>query len=63
MKQDSSHLVTGATGKVGRNVVHRLLEAGVTGRALARDPGSAGLPDAVDVVRGDPSKPDTVDAT
>jgi uncharacterized protein YbjT (DUF2867 family) len=39
-----------------------LLEAGVTVRALARDPGSAGLPDGVDVVRGDLSEPDTVEA-
>jgi hypothetical protein len=63
MKQNISHLVTGATGKAGRNVVHRLLEAGVTVRALARDPGSAGLPDGVDVVRGDLSEPDIVKAS
>ncbi|MFI6512179.1 NAD(P)H-binding protein [Streptosporangium sp. NPDC050855] len=46
-------LVLGATGTVGRQVVARLLETGAEVRALARDPGTAGLPDDVQVVRGD----------
>ncbi|MFB9904895.1 NAD(P)H-binding protein [Allokutzneria oryzae] len=46
-------LVTGATGNVGRNVVSQLLEAGQGVRALTRNPATANLPSAVDVVRGD----------
>ena len=54
--------VTGATGNVGRHVVSQLLHTGVAVRALARDPASAGLPNGVDVVRGNLSAPDTLDA-
>ncbi|MFC4565117.1 NAD(P)H-binding protein [Nocardiopsis mangrovi] len=50
-------LVTGATGTVGRVVVDRLLAAGRPVRALTRDPDAAGLPDAVDVVAGDLTRP------
>lgn len=46
-------LVTGSTGNVGRQVVSQLLGSGVAVRAMARDPGSAGLPEGVEVVRGD----------
>lgn len=46
-------LVTGATGNVGRNLVRELLDAGAPVRALTRDPRRAGLPDGVDVARGD----------
>jgi uncharacterized protein YbjT (DUF2867 family) len=49
--------VTGATGKVGRNVVAGLLERGVAVRALVRDPAAAGLPDDVEVTSGDLSDP------
>jgi uncharacterized protein YbjT (DUF2867 family) len=42
--------------------VSQLLHTGVAVRALARDPASAGLPNGVDVVRGDLSVPDTLDA-
>lgn len=55
-------LVTGATGKVGRNVVAGLVREDVPVRALVRDPDRAGLPDRVDVVRGDLARPDTVSA-
>ena len=55
-------LVTGATGHVGRHVVSQLLCTGAAVRALARDPASAGLPGGVDVVRGDLSTPDTLNA-
>lgn len=46
-------LVTGATGKVGRQAVAQLHSAGAEVRALARDPRTAGLPAGVEVVRGD----------
>jgi len=49
-------LVTGATGYIGGRLVPRLLDAGHTVRALARNPGKlADAPwrDDVDVVRGD----------
>lgn len=60
MTQGSKILVTGATGKVGREVVSGLLDADTDVRALARDPGSAGLPDGVEVVQGDLSRPGTL---
>jgi uncharacterized protein YbjT (DUF2867 family) len=50
-------VVTGATGKVGRQVVTQLSERGVPVRAITRDPGSAGLPAGVEVVGGDMSDP------
>ena len=56
-------LVTGATGNVGRQVVSQLLNTGVTVRALARNPDSAGLPDGAEVVRGDLAAPDTLAAS
>src|SRR5262249_31138160 len=55
-------LVTGATGNVGRHVVSQLLDTGAAVRALTRNPASASLPSGVDVVRGDLSVPDTLDA-
>lgn len=45
-------LVTGATGKVGRRLVAELLDAGASVRALTRSPGTAGLPERVEVVAG-----------
>jgi uncharacterized protein YbjT (DUF2867 family) len=46
-------LVTGATGKVGGQVVRQLVSRGVKVRALVRDPATARLPSGVDVVQGD----------
>lgn len=46
-------LVTGATGTVGRHVVHQLAKRGADVRALVRDPAKAGLPPGVAVVQGD----------
>lgn len=46
-------LVTGATGKVGRQLVPKLLAAGAGVRALTRHPETAALPDGVEVVAGD----------
>jgi uncharacterized protein YbjT (DUF2867 family) len=55
-------LVTGATGRVGRLVVSELLGAGVPVRALSRRPETAGLPAAVEVVAGDLTVPESLDA-
>jgi uncharacterized protein YbjT (DUF2867 family) len=55
-------LVIGATGHVGRQVVAQLPANGVRVRALARNPQTAGLPPHVDVVRGDLTVPETLDA-
>ncbi|WP_017588125.1 SDR family oxidoreductase [Nocardiopsis ganjiahuensis] len=55
-------LVTGATGNTGRHVVEGLLAEGVPVRALTRDPQRAGLPDGVEVVGGDVTRPDDVAA-
>jgi uncharacterized protein YbjT (DUF2867 family) len=54
-------LVTGATGRVGRMVVDHLLDVGVPVRALTREPATAALPAAVEVVRGDLTDPDSLE--
>ena len=57
-------LVTGATGKVGREVVRQLAAAGVPARALVRDPTRASflrLP-GVEIVVGDLARPETLPA-
>jgi uncharacterized protein YbjT (DUF2867 family) len=56
-------LVTGATGRVGRAVVDQLLDAGVPVRALTRRPAAAKLPTAVEVVAGDLTVPESLDAS
>ena len=53
-------LVTGATGFVGRNVVHGLAAAGADVRAVTRNPAAAHLPEGVDVIRGDLNDPATL---
>jgi len=56
-------LVTGATGRVGRVVVDLLLEAGVPVRALThRSEAVATLPADVEVVTGDLTVPQSLDA-
>ncbi|MGH3729138.1 MAG: NAD(P)H-binding protein [Micromonosporaceae bacterium] len=59
-------LVTGATGTVGRHVVNHLVRAGQPVRVLTRDPGRARtgqpLPDAVEIVAGDLTAPESLDA-
>jgi len=55
-------MVTGATGNVGREVVNLLLEAGEKVVAVTRSPDTAELPDGVEVVGGDPSRPETLAA-
>lgn len=46
-------LVTGATGRVGRQVVEQLLQRDADVRVLVRDPSKAQFPAQVDVVQGD----------
>jgi uncharacterized protein YbjT (DUF2867 family) len=55
-------LVTGATGRVGRLVVDELLRAGVPVRALTRRPEQAALPAGAEVVVGDLTAPESLDA-
>jgi uncharacterized protein YbjT (DUF2867 family) len=56
-------LVTGATGRVGRLVIDQLIAAGVPVRALTRRPeAAAALPAGVEVVTGDLTVPESLDA-
>jgi uncharacterized protein YbjT (DUF2867 family) len=55
-------LVTGATGTIGRPLIDLLTIEGVDIRAVTRDPQAADLPAHVEVVEGDPSRPDTIAA-
>src|SRR5215831_1480750 len=56
-------LVTGATGRVGRAVTGLLIEAGVPVRALTHRPEAAAtLPANVEVVTGDLTVPESLDA-
>jgi uncharacterized protein YbjT (DUF2867 family) len=55
-------LVIGGTGTVGRQVVSRLAATCAQVRAMARNPDAARLPPQVEVVRGDLTLPDTLDA-
>jgi uncharacterized protein YbjT (DUF2867 family) len=56
-------LVTGATGKVGSELVEQLVAGGHTVRALVRDPqkASASLPTAVELSRGDLSDAESIE--
>jgi uncharacterized protein YbjT (DUF2867 family) len=54
-------LVTGATGRVGRQVVSQLLATDARVRALTRNPGAANLPPEIEVVRGDLTVPADLD--
>lgn len=54
-------LVIGASGKVGRTALQRLVQHGVPVRAFGRDPSKfAGLGAAVEAVQGDLDQPDTI---
>jgi uncharacterized protein YbjT (DUF2867 family) len=53
-------LITGATGRVGGNVLAGLLERGVPVRVTSRDPGRATLPAGVAVARADLDDPESL---
>jgi uncharacterized protein YbjT (DUF2867 family) len=53
-------LVTGATGNVGHHIAAQLADAGLTVRALTRDPSSSRLPAGVIPVAGDLASPDSL---
>jgi uncharacterized protein YbjT (DUF2867 family) len=53
-------LITGATGNLGRSLINLLSTAGVEIRAVTRKAQVAGLPAHVEIVKGDPSRPDTI---
>ncbi len=53
-------LVTGATGSIGRPLVDLLVREGARVRAVTRNPEAAALPASVEVIEGDPSRPDTI---
>jgi uncharacterized protein YbjT (DUF2867 family) len=55
-------LVIGATGNVGRHVASQLAAANAQVRALTRNPDAADLPPTVELMRGDLSFPETLDA-
>jgi uncharacterized protein YbjT (DUF2867 family) len=55
-------LVTGATGRVGREVVAALRRAGLPIRALTRQPATSALPPDVELVAGDLTVPESLDA-
>ncbi|WP_432378234.1 NmrA family NAD(P)-binding protein [Duganella sp. P38] len=46
-------LVTGATGRVGQQVVQQLVQRGAAVRVLVRDPSKAAFPAGVEVVQGE----------
>jgi uncharacterized protein YbjT (DUF2867 family) len=53
-------LVTGATGTIGRPLIDLLAGEGAEVLAVTRNPQAAGLPADVEVVEGDPSRPDAI---
>src|SRR5215813_13810402 len=55
-------LIIGSTGTVGRQVVCQLLQRDTPVRALTRKPENARFPPQVEVVRGDLTLPETLDA-
>jgi uncharacterized protein YbjT (DUF2867 family) len=55
-------LVIGGTGTVGSQVVAQLSNSGARFRVMTRNPEDARLPRQVEVVRGDLTRPETLDA-
>jgi uncharacterized protein YbjT (DUF2867 family) len=55
-------LIIGGTGNIGRPVVTQLTATGAPVRAMVRNPEGARLPPQVEVMRGDLTAPETLDA-
>jgi uncharacterized protein YbjT (DUF2867 family) len=55
-------LIIGGTGNVGHQVLCQLSAMGAKVRALTRNPDGAHLPPQIEVVRGDLTLPETLDA-
>ncbi|MEV6868590.1 NAD(P)H-binding protein [Streptosporangium subroseum] len=55
-------LVTGAAGNVGANIVRQLLDAGERVRVITRNPRTRTLPDEVEVLPGNLTRPETLPA-
>ncbi|WP_345432589.1 NAD(P)H-binding protein [Actinoallomurus vinaceus] len=55
-------VITGATGRVGGNVVDGLLERGIRVRVTSRNPSGAVFPAGVEVVRADLNEPESLRA-
>src|SRR5205823_5980056 len=55
-------LVIGATGRIGRRIVDELVHTRMPVRALTRRPDNAALPPDVEVVTGDLTVPNSLDA-
>jgi uncharacterized protein YbjT (DUF2867 family) len=62
MQANHRVLVIGATGTIGREVVRQLLDEGVVVRAMSRHPEAASLPAGAEVVTGDLTTPESLDA-
>jgi uncharacterized protein YbjT (DUF2867 family) len=54
-------LVIGATSRVGRLIVTRLLSSEVAVRALTRNPAAASLPELIEVLQGDLTDPPSIE--
>jgi len=55
-------LLIGATGNIGRQVVTQLMPTQAQVRALVRNPEAAQLPRQIELMQGDLTRPDTLDA-
>jgi len=55
-------LIMGGTGTVGSQVVAQLSSSGAQFRVMVRNPEDSRLPRKVEVVRGDLTRPETLDA-
>ena len=62
MQANHRVLVIGATGTIGGEVVRQLLDDGVAVRAMSRRPEAAALPAGAEVVAGDLTIPESLDA-
>jgi uncharacterized protein YbjT (DUF2867 family) len=62
LKRVNRILIIGGTGNIGRQVITQLTAAGTQARALVRNLEGARLPPQVEVMRGDLTCPDTLDA-